>query len=117
LGGGDFRLQPNSKNNIRLRIVYYELASSCGGVQAVKEVRSFRIADNSSRHVFIDFALGRIDAIPQEALAQVQHSDTISAAQFEKRTNDFRIHYLFALKIAALSQQDIEPVEKIRFID
>jgi hypothetical protein len=31
---------------------------------------------------------------------------------------DFRIHYLFALKIAALSQQKIKPVEKmIRFID
>ena len=96
----------------------YELASSCGGEEAVKEVRSFRIADNSSPQVFIDFALGRIDAIPHEALAQVQHTDSISAAQFEKRTNDFRIHYLFALKIAALSQQNIEPVEKmIRFID
>jgi hypothetical protein len=68
--------------------------------------------------VFIDFALGRIDAIPHEALAEVQHTDSISAAQFEKRTNDFRIHYLFALKIAALSQQKITPVEKmIRFID
>ena len=51
----------------------YELASSCGGEEAVKEVRSFRIADNSSPQVFIDFALGRIDAIPHEALAQVQH--------------------------------------------
>jgi len=42
----------------------YELASAKGGAEAGEEIKRFRIADNSDPRLFIDFALGRVNRIP-----------------------------------------------------
>jgi hypothetical protein len=91
----------------------YELASFKGGTEAGYEVDRFRIADNSDPRLFIDFALGRLSRIPQSAFADVRSENTVAPAEFEKRTNEFRINYIFALKIAELSTDSIAPVEKM----
>jgi hypothetical protein len=91
----------------------YELATIRGVAEAEEEVKRFRVADNSNPRLFIDFALGRINQIPNDALADIEHPTDIDPAVFAKRTTDFRIHYIFALKIAQLAQRDIEPIKKM----
>jgi hypothetical protein len=91
----------------------YELASAKGGVAAGEEIYRFRIADNSDPRLFIDFALGRITSIPKSRLADVPSENRVDPAEFEKRTNDFRINYIHTLKIAELDQRPIAPVEKV----
>ena len=91
----------------------YELASAEGGMAAGAEISRFRIADNSDPRVFIDFALGRTTKIPESYLADVPSQDRTDPAEFEKRTNDFRINYIHALKIAGLGKRPISPVEKM----
>lgn len=97
----------------------YEYARTRGGTEALKEMERFRIADNSDPQIFIDFALGRIGNLPESKLAKVAITKPVPPAEeFEKRTRDFRVNYTFALKIAALSRQNIPAVEKMtRFID
>jgi hypothetical protein len=90
----------------------YELASSMGGDEAVEEIERFRVADNSDPRLFIDFALGRVSEIPKIALANVEEKVT-DPAEFEKRTNEFRINYIFALKIAEVSRRRIADVDKM----
>jgi hypothetical protein len=91
----------------------YELASAKGGAEAGEEIKRFRIADNSDPRLFIDFALGRVNRIPESGFADLPKENKVDLAEFEKRTNDFRINYIHALKIAELSQRAIEPVEKM----
>jgi hypothetical protein len=91
----------------------YELASAKGGAAAGEEISCFRIADNSDPRIFIDFALGRITRIPESRLADVQSEHKVDPAEFEKRTNDFRINYIQTLKIAELDQRPIAQVEKV----
>ncbi len=91
----------------------YELASAKGGAAADEEISRFRIADNSDPRIFIDFALGRIARIPESRLADVPSEHKVDPAEFEKRTNDFRINYIHALKIAELGQRPIAPVDKM----
>ncbi len=91
----------------------YELASAKGGAAADEEISRFRIADNSDPRIFIDFALGRIARISESRLADVPSEHKVDPAEFEKRTNDFRINYIHALKIAELGQRPIAPVDKM----
>jgi hypothetical protein len=59
-----------------------------------------------------------ISKIPESGLANVPQENKVDPAEFEKRTNDFRINYIHALKIAELGQRAIRPVEKmIAFLD
>jgi hypothetical protein len=96
----------------------YELASAKGGAEAGEEINRFRIADNSDPQLFIDFALGRLSQIPKSAFADVPKENKVDPAEFEKRTNEFRLNYIFALKIAELSQRPVKPIDKmIAFID
>ena len=96
----------------------YELASWRGGDEAGEEIRRFRVADNSDPRLFIDFALGRTNEIPRTALADVTDENRVDPAEFEKRTNDFRINYIHALKITELSRQPTRGVDKMMtFID
>jgi hypothetical protein len=91
----------------------YELASAKGGAEAGEEINRFRIADNSDPQLFIDFALGRLPKIPKSAFADVPKENKVDPAEFEKRTNEFRLNYIFALKIADLSQRAIRPIDKM----
>jgi hypothetical protein len=91
----------------------YELASTKGGAEAAEEVNRFRIADNSDPRLFIDFALGRVNRIPESGFADLPKENKVDPTEFEKRTNDFRINYIHALKIAELGQRTIEPAEKM----
>jgi len=96
----------------------YELAGAKGGAEAAEEINRFRIADNWDPRLFIDFALGRVNRIPQSGFADLPKENKVDPAEFEKRTNDFRINYIHALKIVELGQRAIEPVEKmIAFLD
>jgi len=91
----------------------YELASAIGGPEAAREVQRFRAADNSDPRLFIDFALGRIRKILTDQFADVTVEKDVDPSEFEKRTNDFRINYIFALKIAELGKSAGKPVEKM----
>jgi len=91
----------------------YELASAKGGAEAEEEIERFRIADNSDPRLFIDFALGKLPKIPKSAFADVPKENKVDPAEFEKRTNEFRLNYIFALKIAELSQRAVRPIDKM----
>jgi hypothetical protein len=91
----------------------YELAGAKGGADAADEINRFRIADNSDPRLFIDFALGRLNGIPESGFADLPKENKVDPTEFEKRTNDFRINYIHALKIAEVGQRAIEPAEKM----
>jgi hypothetical protein len=96
----------------------YELADSAGGDAAIKALKYLTIADNSDPELFVEFALGKTDCINFDLLTKAQEEKNPSASEFEKPLSDFRINYIFALKIAELASADLSPVEKmLRFIE
>jgi nicotinamide mononucleotide adenylyltransferase len=124
--GPDFRWAAAILAFCQIADIQIDLASSLqeyawhhGGVEALRELEKFRIADNSNPQIFINFALGRITQIPREALASpIVPATQPTAEQFEKRTRDFRVNYTFVLKICEIDSQPISQAEKmIRFLD
>ncbi len=97
----------------------YEYASIKGGEEALNELRLFRCADNAHTDAVLDFALGRLDYIPCDALQPSPcNGSTPLPNEFERTTRKYRINYTFALKIAELSTLPLPGVEKmLRFID
>jgi hypothetical protein len=96
----------------------YELASAQGGDRAVSEIHRFRTVDNSDPRLFIDFALGKTNQISSGSLAHVSPGKAVDPDEFEKRTTEFRLNYIFGLKIAQLTQLPGSGADKmVAFID
>ena len=94
----------------------YELASSQGGGRADEEIKAFRIVDNSSTQLIIDFATGKSSGIPKGAMAVIEEPNTFPPDTFVRRTNEFRLNYIFVLKIAALARQQIDGLQKMMLL-
>lgn len=97
----------------------YELGWTTSGVNAVSALKRFNILDNSDPQLFIDFALGKTDKIDPERLAiTTPRSSLPHAAEYERRLNDFRINYIFSLKIAQIADSEGDGLSKLfKFFD
>ncbi len=96
-----------------------EYASTQGGASAVSEIKAFHLADHADPKVFIDFALGRINAIDPVQFSNIKPMIEVpSTNQLETLPDDFAKNYVFTLKIELLSRENMEPHERmLKFLD
>ena len=94
----------------------HEYASTNGNEAAHRDVRQFRIVDNSDPQALMDIALGRADRLPAEMLEKVSADKSIFAshkqdADFTKRLRMWRPNYLYALKTVSLIRSGMSKLE------
>lgn len=90
-----------------------EYASIKGGEAAVADIKSFHRADNCNPKAWIDFAVGRSSLLDTSSIEDLPDpTDLPSVNDFEAPIYEFRVNYIFALKIFALSF-DKAPPEKV----
>lgn len=81
-----------------------EYASIKGGDAAVADMKAFHRADNCDPTAWIDFAVGRRSVLDTSSIDDLPDTRKIpTAADFEAPIYEFRVNYIFALKIIALS--------------
>jgi hypothetical protein len=97
-----------------------EYASVKGGESAVSDFECFYRADNCDPKAWIDFAVGRTTSLDLSSVADLPPVESPpSPEKLGAPIYEFRINYIFALKIALLSEELSLPPEQavIRFID
>ncbi|MCG8603188.1 MAG: hypothetical protein MI807_23795 [Verrucomicrobiales bacterium] len=96
-----------------------EYASKRGGKLAASDFESFYRADNCDPKAIIDFAVGRIDRLDISSISDLDPCETVpSPEEFEDQIYEFRLNYIFALKIALLGMEKEQSFERvIEFID
>lgn len=96
-----------------------EYASKRGGRLAASDFESFYRADNCDPKAIIDFAVGRTDRLDISSISDLDPCDTVpSPEEFEDEIYEFRLNYIFALKIALLGMKKEQSFERvIEFID
>lgn len=91
-----------------------EYASNHSGDAAINELKAFHLADNTSASYFVDFALGRLNSIPEHAFSSIPEMEEIPSAKgLAQKTAEYPHNYAFMLKIAQLSKTKSEPWEKM----
>jgi len=96
-----------------------EYASIKGGEAAVADLRSFHKADNCDPSAWLDFAVGRTSTLDVSSVQDLEEPENIpSPADFERPIYEFRVNYIFALKIVTLSFQNAAPERlMVNFLD
>jgi hypothetical protein len=87
----------------------YEYASATNNATAQDELRFFRIADNTNPRFFLDIALGNLNSLPPQHLAEISNDPRVQRTEsrepnFSKRLTIWRRNYLFVLKAIDLSR-------------
>jgi hypothetical protein len=96
-----------------------EYASKQGGSKALAEFDAFHLADNSDPKIFLDFSVGNTDSISSEIFKKVPEAkDRPEPVAFENPRSRYYLNYVAILKIAILSREEIEPVDRmLQFLD
>ena len=90
-----------------------EYASIKGGEAAVADMKDFYRADNCDPKAWIDFAVGRTSVFDTSSIDDLRSPTSFpTAGEFEVPIYEFRVNYIFALKIIALSFEKA-PAEKV----
>jgi hypothetical protein len=98
-------------------VALYEYGHHQGHSEATDDLSYFRIADHVHPQAFADIALGRSDIIEKYELDTAKGfcENTLESKEdnYAKQISDWRLNYLFALKIAQLKKLSLLPEQKI----
>ena len=111
---GNIMIEPN--------ISLYEFCSKFSNDDALKNLRSFRIADNIHPQIYADIALGRSFHIPKKLIKEVDKKIgivDISIDNFSKELDIYNRQYLYVLKMVIIKRDSkLSETEKfITFMD
>lgn len=101
---------------IETNIATFEYAANNNNEAVLEDIKFFRIIDNSDPALLVDVALGRISRLPIEHINLVQeiikHSlDSIRGIDFNKKIRNWKINYIYVLKVVSLKRNGLSSKE------
>lgn len=89
-------------------VAFHELAHKQGNFRANEELAWFRIGDNGDAFTWLDYALGRIDRLPQPA-----NEPGVDSHDLAFPLRRWRRNYIVALKIAELELSTLTNIQRM----